>query len=151
MTRPLRVFTSRYSNPFLVESGLEPVGITRYPPRFRLAYELKANLYDLAPTLEMLQIATEENGRDRFSIKFWARLDRIGVDQILGQLRAMQGDGDGVVLLCYEDVRILDQWCHRQLVSHWLHAHARLLAPELHDPSEKARRKPTRGRRGQAQ
>lgn len=137
----LRIFTGRYSNPNVPESGLMPVGITRYPPRFRLAFELKANLYDLAPTPEMLQIAKEEHGRDRFIAAYRARLNRIGVDDVLRQLRGVQGDGAGVVLLCYEDLTTGEHWCHRLLLGEWLREHAGLVVTELPDPGKKAARK----------
>ena len=144
----LRIFTGRYSNPGVAACRLVPVGITRYPPRFRLAYELKANLYDLAPTTEMLQIAKEEHGRDRFTTAYLARLDRIGAVEILRQLRGMQGDRIGVVLLCYEDLTIRENWCHRLLVGQWLLGHAGLMVPELPDLGKAVRRKPPRDRRG---
>jgi len=140
----LRIFTSRYSNPRVSKSGLTPVGITRYPPRFRLAYELKANLYDLAPTPEMLQMAKGENGRERFTTAYRARLDAIGVHDIVQQLTAAQGANAGLVMLCYEDVTTTGHWCHRQLLGEWLRAHAGLVVVELPDLGKKpSRRKAT--------
>ena len=139
----LRIFTSRYSNPNVPESGLILVGITRYPPRFRLAYELKANLFDLAPTPEMLQVAKEGNGRARFATAYLARLNRIGVAEIIRQLHGVQGDGSGLVLLCYEDVTTGEHWCHRLLLGDWLREHARLVITELPDPGKKTGRKKT--------
>ena len=140
----LRIVTSRYSNPHVPESGLTPVGITRYPPRFRLAYELKANLYDLAPTPEMLQIAKGENGRERFTTAYRARLDAIGVHDIVQQLTAAQGTNTGLVLLCYEDVTTGEHWCHRLLLGEWLREQAGLVVAELPDVGKKpARKKPT--------
>jgi hypothetical protein len=150
MKEQLQLFTARYSNPNVAPSRLAAVGITRYPPRFRLPYELKANLYDLAPTPEMLQIAKGEDGRERFIVAYLTRLNRIGADEIVRQLRGMQGDVSGIVLLCYEDVTTGEHWCHRLLLGEWLREHAGLMVTELPDPGKKAaRKKPTPDRRGQ--
>jgi hypothetical protein len=135
------VTTSRYSNPNVVTSGLVPIGITRFPPRFKLGYELRANLYDLAPTSEMLQIARQPGGRDRFTDAYLARLAAIGPQMILDELKAMVGDADGLVLLCYEDVADGESWCHRLLLGEWLCEHAGLKVTELPDPGKLSKRR----------
>jgi len=141
MTPPLRVFTGRYANPHVARSGLTPVGISRYSPRFRLPYKLASNIYDLAPTPAMLQIAKGENGRALFTAAYQARLNVIGVDEIVRQLQAAQGNDTGVVLLCYEDVVGGEHWCHRLLLGAWLKEHTGLAVTELFDPGKKAARK----------
>jgi hypothetical protein len=144
----LRVATSRYGNPNIAEAGFVPVGITRFPPRFKLRYELRANLYDLAPTPEMLQLAKQPGGRDRFSEAYLDRLTTIGVDSILPQLEAMQGEATGVVLLCFEDVTDGEAWCHRLLLGHWLHQQVGMDARELPDPGKASKRTPRRSSAG---
>jgi hypothetical protein len=141
MTQHLQLFTGRYANPNVAGSGLTPVGITRYRPRFRLPYELEMNLYDLAPTPTMLQIAKRENGRERFIAAYHARLDAIGVHEIVQQLTAAQGNASGVVLLCFEDLTIGENWCHRLLLGEWLRERAGLVVTELPDPGKKAARR----------
>lgn len=133
--------TSRYSNPNVATSGLVPIGITRFPPRFKVGYELRANLYDLAPTREMLQIARQPGGRDRFTAAYLARLAAIGPQLILDELKAMVGDADGLVLLCFEDVTDGESWCHRQLIGKWLWEHVGLNVTELPDPGKLSKRR----------
>jgi hypothetical protein len=137
--RRAQVATSRYSNPNIATSGLVPIGITRYPPRFKLGYKLRATLYDFAPTAEMLQLAKQPDGRDRFTEAYLGRLETIGPASILAQLEAMQGKASGVVLLCYEDVTDNEAWCHRLLLGHWLRQHAGLDVRELPDPGKASR------------
>jgi len=53
--------------------------------------------------------------------------------KILAELAELRADYDGerIVLLCFEDVRKPDQWCHRQLLSEWLTEHLGESIPEL--------------------
>jgi hypothetical protein len=105
-----------------------------------LGYELKATLYDLAPTPAMLQIAKGENGRALFVAAYRARLDAIGAHEIVQQLTAAQGGDAGIILLCYEDTTSGEHWCHRLLLGEWLRD-AGLVVTELPDPGKKAARK----------
>lgn len=140
MKRTLQLFTARYSNPYLVGSGLVPVGITRYPPRFPLPFKLKANLYDLAPTAELLARAKQGLPREVFLQKYEEQLDRLGLQTILRQLEALQGDAKGLVLLCYEDLRSGES-CHRRMLADWLKRVGGIVAMELLDPGKKGGRK----------
>src|SRR5262245_41289895 len=90
----MQLSTGRYSKPNVQGSGLVPVGITRYPPRFRLAYELKATLYDLAPTQAMLAAWRTSGALDLFAVEYERRLAQKGLQDILRQLSAMQGDSE---------------------------------------------------------
>jgi hypothetical protein len=139
--RRVRVATSRYGNPNVATSGLVPIGITRFPPSFKLGYELRATLYDLAPTPEMLQLATQPGGRDRFSEAYLDRLTAIGPESILTQLEAMQGEATGVAVLCYEDITDGESWCYRLLLGEWLREQAVLEVTELPDPGKLSKRR----------
>lgn len=140
------IFTGRYSNPNVPASGLIPVGITRYPPRFRLAYELKATLYDLAPTAAMLTRWKQGTTIEAFLAEYEAQLEQVGIEQILGQLVAMQGVARGIVLLCYEDVAAGES-CHRRMLAEWLKRRVGIVAPELPDPGRNraGKKKPKAG------
>ena len=143
MTDGLNVATGRYGNPEVATCGRVPVGITRYPPKFPLRYELKMNLYDLAPSPALLQLAKGENGREKFIAAYTERLNSIGGAEIVRQLRCAQGDSGGVILLCYEDVTTGENWCHRLLLGAWLKEHAGLDVEEIHDEGRKdAKKKP---------
>src|SRR5262245_39057058 len=101
MAPKLAIYTSRYANPSLERSGLVLVGITRWPPRFKLRYELKMNLTILAPTAQMLaQARSGEFIPRRFKALYLHQLERVGVDRILAALRQLQGKARGVALLC---------------------------------------------------
>jgi uncharacterized protein YeaO (DUF488 family) len=149
--KTLHLLTARYSNPFLAGSGLVSVGITRYPPRFPLAYELKANLYDLAPSASLLARAKKGLPREEFLQEYEHHLDRVGLQNILRQLAALQGDACGLVLLCYEDLRSGES-CHRTILADWLKRVGGITAMELIDPGDKGERKKVAlDRRGELQ
>lgn len=40
-----------------------------------------------------------------------------------------------IVLCCYEDVRIPDEWCHRLVFAEWWQARTGMAIPELQDSS----------------
>ena len=40
-----------------------------------------------------------------------------------------------IVLCCYEDVRIPDEWCHRLVFAEWWQARTGMVIPELQDSS----------------
>ena len=141
MAPDLLVFTARYSNPNIVGSGLVPVGIARYSPTVRPAYERKANLYDLAPTAGM--IARRKSGaltEEEFVAEYEQQLERISLPKILQQLTRLQGRASGIVLLCFEDVSVGES-CHRRMLADWLRRQAGLAVAELPDPGRKKTRK----------
>lgn len=54
---------------------------------------------------------------------YFKKLEEIGADKIIGIVQRMderaQEEGKTLVLLCYEDLRKPDQWCHRTLFAEW--------------------------------
>ncbi len=116
------------------------MGITRYPPRFRLAYELEANLYGLAPTASMLAARKAGGALEAFVAEYESLLQQVGITGILQQLTAIQGNASGVVLLCYEDLTA-GEACHRTILGEWLKRTAGIVVPELPDPGRKSPRK----------
>jgi hypothetical protein len=136
----LVVRTARYSNPNVSACGLVPIGITRGTPKFKLGYELRANLYDLAPAGAMLGLPDDADKRERFTAMYRARLDALGVGRVRELLEAIQNGDDGIVLLCYEDLHEPGKWCHREILGAWLTAHG-IDTQELDDPGKKAKPK----------
>lgn len=127
------IYTSRYGNPNVLKSRAVAVGITRYPPRFDLPYPLVANLYALAPTTAMLE-RWRSGGSDRdelFARAYLVQLNELGAERIL---RMIQGFGDEVVVLCYEDLGQPGEWCHRRLLASWLNEHVGVVIDEFPDP-----------------
>ena len=49
----------------------------------------------------------------------YSRLNQKGVQRILAQLQRFERIGKDVVLLCYEDIRKPDDWCHRRTFADW--------------------------------
>jgi hypothetical protein len=139
---PLTVFTSRYSCATLAtSSGLAAVSISRWPPRFPLAYALRVALYDLAPTAGLLRLAREEGGHELFADAYARRLDALGPGEVVRQLRCAQGDERAIVMLCFEDVRLPDRTCHRTILGAWLERELGLVVQELPDDTVPGRKK----------
>lgn len=130
MDTQLRIFTSRYANEDLAASGLVCVGITAFPPRFKLNYSIRANFRLLAPTPAMLARARSGTLTPKaFEAQYERLLERVGVERILTTLRQFQGDAPGVALICYEDVDAGER-CHRRMLAAWLQRKAGLTVPE---------------------
>lgn len=116
------IFTARYSNKNVADSGLTAIRITRYPPRFKLPYK-PVVVMDLAPTANILQIA-KTGTQKKFTTLFagqLAELDPKDIGERLVKIHA-EGAGKGLVLLCYEDLRQRGNYCHRRQVAAWLEA-----------------------------
>ena len=109
------IYTSRFQNPELKSGEYTVVGIVRGLPRFRLGYQLAGNIIDIAPPREIFHI----NDREEFTVPYKKHLDNIGLDRISSQIQKYVALGKDVVLCCYEDVRIPNEWCHRLLFAEW--------------------------------
>ncbi|RJX18519.1 MAG: hypothetical protein C4570_06475 [Ammonifex sp.] len=113
----MKLYTGRYKHKQIADSGLVPVGITLGVPKFPLPYQVVEYVRELAPDGWMFQI----NDRAAFTPKFYAKLDRIGVEKIRRQLERISREHGGrdLVLLCYEDVSKPREWCHRLVFAEW--------------------------------
>jgi hypothetical protein len=121
-SRPDSIWTSRYHNKAIASSGLVAVRITRMPPRWKLPYTA-VGCTELAPTFEMLKAAKLPGGAQVFDTAFEELLAHRDPALIAAKLRGMQDTvpgSKGVVLLCYEDVRVPGTRCHRLQVANWL-------------------------------
>lgn len=139
----LKVMTSRFSNPLLANTPYVKAGIVQWPPRFPLIFELTANLYALAPSAAMMIVAREQ-GRYAFVERYLEKLDRVGADEVIRLLRCVQGDHEGIVLLCFECLVDGTRWCHRRVFAGWLYRTASIVVEELPDPGKAPRRKTKR-------
>src|SRR3954469_2887028 len=104
----------------VVVSGLAPVRTTVGAPKFALGYELAGSVAMLAP-YGLFSI----DNRAEFEAAYRARLDRFGVEKIRGVLVAIarEARAGGVVLLCFEDLDVEEQWCHRTIFAAWWREH----------------------------
>ena len=112
----MAILTSRYGNKELRNDGYYPVSIGK--PRFKTGYEIREQCYALAPKGYMLKMEYEP-----YREAYFKKLEEIGADKIIGIVQRMderaQEEGKTLVLLCYEDLRKPDQWCHRTLFAEW--------------------------------
>jgi hypothetical protein len=146
MTTPhppdLRVWTSRYSNPALVqahEEGYVLARTTRGNARFfRLPH---VRLKQFEPNAYEFSLPDTPEGGAEFTRSFLERMDQLGPAGAVAPLVAFQGDAPGIILLCFEDVR-KGLLCHRTLVAEWLTKNTPLLVVEWDDPSKPSTRKP---------
>ena len=114
----MAILTSRSGNKELRNDGYYPVGISIGKPRFKTGYEIREQCYALAPKGYMLKMEYEP-----YREAYFQKLEEIGTDKIIGIVQRMderaQEEGKTLVLLCYEDLRKPDQWCHRTLFAEW--------------------------------
>jgi hypothetical protein len=130
----VRLFTSRYSNPGIVElEGLAtPVGFTNGHPRFPLKFKLAANLRDIAPDRSTIQMEDQV----AFSRVYRERLNTMGLSKIITLLESVdRGERPGLILLCFEDIRLPGVWCHRTIFGAWWQEQTGEKVEELPDPS----------------
>jgi Protein of unknown function, DUF488 len=128
----MRIWTSQFQHKVLAQHPeLVKVGITVWPPRFKLGYA-----YERLPMLTPYGGLFHESDRERFTRAYYARLDTAGVETVLHALRAIseRHGGRDLVLLCYEDLSKPDEWCHRQIAAQWLQERAGLTVAEWSEP-----------------
>ena len=126
----MHVYTSRFQEKKLLMDGrLSPVRVTIGPPRFALGYDLDGVMPGLAPTNATFRL----KGKPEFRDAYVAQLDELGplwVLKALADRRAASGGRD-IVLLCFEDVLLRQDVCHRRILADWLAANTGLIVSEL--------------------
>lgn len=124
------LYVSRYSNPILRSGDYVTVSISVGSPRWPLGYELNGDIGMLKP-FGLLQIEDKET----YHRAYMSRLNKYGLDKIEAAMRPFFASGEDVVLLCYEDLRKDDQWCHRTMFAEWWLEQTGEIINELPDPS----------------
>lgn len=139
----MAIWISRYSNKELPNGNYYPVGISIGQPRFRLEYELREQCYSLAPKGYMLNMDIE-----RFRPAYYEKLEGIGTEKIISMVTRLdekaRSEGKELVLLCFEDVRIPEDWCHRTVFAEWWAEHTGEIIKELPDPTPPKEKKPVK-------
>ncbi|MDO5146119.1 MAG: hypothetical protein Q4D60_03875 [Eubacteriales bacterium] len=142
----MAIWTSRYSNKELAEHKEKYycVGISIGTPKFPLGYVLEQQCYSLAPKGYMLKME-----KDEYQEAYFRKLEGIGADKIIGMVMrfeeaAAQEDKE-LVLLCYEDIRNPEDWCHRTMFAQWYCEQTGEVIQELQDPT------PPKGKRAKPQ
>lgn len=130
----MTIWTSRYSNKELQSNKYYPVGISIGQPRFHLGYKLREQCYSLAPKGHMLNMNLE-----RFKTAYYEKLRGIGTERIISMVNRLgeraQSEGKELVLLCFEDVRVPEEWCHRTIFAEWWAENTGEIIEELTDPT----------------
>ena len=134
----MKIYTSRYSNKELRTGRYTPVGITVGAPRFSLGYELKGNIRELAPFGSLFNV----EDRREFTEKYFEKMDKVGVSRVKAIFKQYERYGKDIVLLCYEDVREPNEWCHRLVFAEWWKARTGEEITELEDPTPCKVKKP---------
>lgn len=138
----MAIWTSRYSNKELQNEKYYPVGISIGKPRFKLGYELKEQCYSLAPKKYMLDMDYKY-----FMEVYRKKLEDIGTNSIIDIVKKLdakaRSENKELVLLCFEDVRVEGEWCHRTIFAEWWSENVGETIEELPDPvSPKVKIKP---------
>lgn len=128
----MTIWTSRFSNPELQTGNYTVLGIVRGLPRFKLKYQLDGNIIQIAPPRYLFH---EEN-REVFTKQYFQYMNSQGIEKIELLLDIYKSNGKDIVLCCYEDVRIPDEWCHRLVFAEWYEEKTGgIKIEELSDPS----------------
>lgn len=138
----MAIWTSRYSNKELQNGNYYCVGISLGTPKFPLGYQIREQCYSLAPKGYMLKMELEA-----FKEAYYQKLEGIGTDRIIDMVMRFEqkasAEGKDLVFLCYEDVRIPEDWCHRTVFAQWYAEHTGEIIQELKDPTPpKSKKKP---------
>ena len=140
----MAIWTSRYSNKELASGKYYPVGISIGKPRFRLGYELREQCYALAPKGYMLNMDIE-----RFKQAYYGKLKGIGTERIISIVTGLderaRSEGKELVLLCFEDVRVEGDWCHRNIFAEWWTENVGEIIEELPDPTPPKEKRKVKG------
>ena len=116
------ICTGRYSNKNLRTDGYYQVGISVGRPKFPLGYELRDQCYMLAPRRDMLSME-----KARYKNAYYAKLDAAGEQKVINYVRNLEkraeAEGKKLALLCFEDIRNPEDWCHRRMFAEWWQEH----------------------------
>jgi hypothetical protein len=96
--------------------GIRLYRTSRGGPRFKLDYPLVHSLLKLAPARDLWGLNLAD-----FIPAYRAQLDAVGVAAIRKDLAKITSKAPGKepVLLCFEDIRKPEQWCHRRVFADW--------------------------------
>lgn len=124
------LYVSRFSNPELRSGKYTAVRISIGTPKWPLGYEVAGEIKDLMPWGLLGKYSHEE-----FVPRYRSKLDAIGANRIRNSIQRFEAMGKPVVLLCYEDVRVPGQTCHRTTFAEWWQEKTGEIVEELPDPS----------------
>ena len=127
-----QIYTSRYSNKGITNESHVPVGISAGFPRFSLGYKIATSIRNLAPSATLRKV----EDRETFEAAYRKQLEAVGVKTIRQFFDSLTTEGKSIVLLCFEDVRKEENWCHRIIFARWWKEKTGETIEELPDVSE---------------
>jgi hypothetical protein len=108
----MEIFTSRYHNKIIASGKYTPIGISQGEARF-LKFT-PTYLKALAPTWAMVKITDKKVYRRAY----FKQLNGIDIESVKQMLEPLS-NGKPIVLLCFEDLRKPNLWCHRTMFAEW--------------------------------
>jgi hypothetical protein len=115
-----RLYTARYANPTLADHAAAKVRISLGYPRFPLRYQLAGTIGQLAPDRSYFK-----DPEAVFRGLYKADLLRRGGTEYFAKLFieiAERAGVDALALLCFEDLRRPNVFCHRRIFAEWWEA-----------------------------
>jgi hypothetical protein len=114
----MQLYTARYQE-FQPEWGI-PVRSTIGAPRFHLRYDLAGWWRGVSPEREWLKGVPYVDFRRLYRHK----LHKQGIDRLMQTAEGFVPEDQDptharLVVLCYEDIRKPQEWCHRELMAEW--------------------------------
>jgi hypothetical protein len=124
----MELFTSYYYHPALRSGDYYTVRISQGTPRF-LKYTLDNSFPEIMPSWSMIKMTDFEE----YQRQYLNLLERIGIDIISCRIEFLQqvAAGKPLVLLCYEDLRKPELWCHRTIFAEWWRQQTGVIILEL--------------------
>lgn len=119
----IKIVTTSWRAPVDADLFLR-VGISRSPPRHLRGYRTCPAMFP-GPWWRSI------SDPSAWAARYLEDLDRLDPGKVLDDLAAMVPDGRGVALCCWEAPPPSVEWCHRGLVSFWLHSRLDLAVSEL--------------------
>ena len=124
--------TARYANPLISNDRYTPVRISLGRPKFRLSYRISSGLEILYPTARMLTMDDVSIYRETYV----QLLNERGLGEILTAIHKVAVPGKETLLLCFEDLRVPGNWCHRRLFTEWFQRKTGKIIEELDEPKQ---------------
>ncbi len=139
-----KIYTSRYSNKeHWKDFEYYHVSISMGKPKYYIPYVLNEQIYMFAPSRKIFNLPEEE-----FNKKYKEGLDNYGVARVKSMIDGTikRSNGRKVVFLCFEDIRVEGEFCHRTAFAEWVRDNIGYEVEELPDPSEPKVKKPKRAK-----
>jgi hypothetical protein len=111
------IYTARYPNKQITNRKHVPIAISRGLPRWGIRhYQIEYRLWQLAPSKLLLQA---DFTKGKFKAEYIQQLnENVDILYLQAQFKAMAGNRDPV-LLCFENLDIKGNWCHRRFFAQW--------------------------------